>query len=66
MQKGILGGQRSSFSALCWTSKRLKRVARSSTPAEAQMSGNALDTHEFSKLGYYDLFVPDVLDLRKN
>ena len=50
MQKGILNGQRSPFSVLCWTSKRLKRVARSSTSAEAQMSGNALDTHEFRNL----------------
>lgn len=65
VQNGILCGQRSPFSVLCWTSKRLKRIARSSTSAEAQMSGNALDTHEFAKLGCYDLINPGKLDLRK-
>jgi hypothetical protein len=65
MQKDILTGQVSPFSVLSWSSRRLKRVARSSTSAEAQMSGNALDLHEFAKLGYYDLLHGKRLDLRR-
>ena len=42
----------------------MKRVARSSTSAEAQMCANALDFHEFSKLGWIDLQEPTKVDLR--
>ena len=66
VQKNMLKGEETPFSVLCWTSRRLKRVARSSTSAEAQMSANALDTHEFAKLGYFDMLTPKVLDLRKS
>lgn len=50
MNKHVLGGNVSNCSVLCWGSKRLRRVARSSTCAEVQMSGNAMDQHELVKL----------------
>ena len=62
--KGILNGEKTPFCVLGWSSRRLKRVARSSTSAEAQMCANALDFHEFSKLGWIDLQEPAKVDLR--
>ena len=65
MSRDVLKGSRSPFCVLNWTSRRLRRVARSSTSAEAQMTGNALDTHEFAKLALFDLQQNFKLDLRK-
>ena len=62
--KGILNGEKTPFCILDWSSRRLKRVARSSTSVEAQMCANALDFHEFSKLGWIDLQEPTKVDLR--
>ena len=45
----VLDGSRSSFSPLSWQSRKLPRVARSSTSAEVQMASSATDTHEFMK-----------------
>ena len=53
MRRDVLQGARVPFHVLSWTSKRLKRVCRSSTAAETQMAANALDTHEFVKLAWY-------------
>ena len=64
MEGRVLKGHQGKFSVLNWTSRRLKRVARSSTSAEVQMCGNALDTHEFLKLAYLDMQSNRVLDLQ--
>ena len=64
MNKHVLDGDVSHFSVLCWGSKRLRRVARSSTSAEVQMSGNALDQHEFVKLFMHVLRSAEHVDLR--
>ena len=64
MESKVLKGQSGRFSVLCWTSRRLKRVARSSTSAEVQMCGNALDTHEFVKLALIDMLGSRKLNLR--
>ena len=64
MESKVLEGQLGKFSVLGWTSRRLKRVARSSTSAEVQMLGNAIDTHEFIKFGYIDMLGSRVLNLR--
>ena len=50
MDEKVMHGHEASFSVLCWQSRRLRRVARSSTSAEVQMVGNGLDIHEFCKL----------------
>lgn len=65
MQRGVLDGCKSPFHILSWSSRRLRRVARSSTSAEVQMSANALDSHEFAKLAYFDLMSFSRVDLRK-
>ena len=65
MESKVLKGQRGKFSVICWSSKRLRRVARSSTSAEVQMCGNAVDTHEFSKLSYIDMLSSRILNLRQ-
>ena len=64
MEAKVMMGNQGRFSVLCWTSRRLRRVARSSTSAEVQMVGNAIDTHEFVKLGYLDMLGSRKLDLR--
>ena len=64
MNKHVLEGDVSHFSVLCWSSKRLRRIARSSTSAEVQMSGNALDQHEFTKLFVHVLRSAEHVDLR--
>jgi len=65
MQENTLHGSKSPFCVISWGSRRLRRVARSSTSAEAQMAGNALDTHEFCKLSLFDMEHSFKLDLRK-
>ena len=65
MEQDILSGAKTRFSVLSWTSRRLKRIARSSTSAEAQMTSNALDTHEFAKLAFVDLKTSERIDLRR-
>lgn len=45
----VLEGHRSAFSPVAWQSRKLARVARSSTSAEVQMASNATDHHEFLK-----------------
>ena len=45
----VLEGHRSAFSPVAWQSRKLVRVARSSTSAEVQMASNAIDHHEFLK-----------------
>ena len=65
VQENMLKGSRSPLLRSSWGSRRLRRVARSSTSAEAQMTGNALDTHEFCKLALYDMESNAKLDLRK-
>ena len=65
MSKSVMHGETSHFSVLCWGSRRLRRVARSSTSAEVQMSGNALDQHEFCKLFMIIMEEPNKIDLRQ-
>lgn len=64
MENNVLRGSKTPFCVLGWTSRRLRRVARSSTSAEAQMTGNALDYHEFSKLAYVDMMTPQKMSLK--
>ncbi|CAL1141395.1 unnamed protein product, partial [Cladocopium goreaui] len=45
----FLDGHRSEFSLVSWQSRKLGRVARSSTSAEVQMASNTTDNHEFLK-----------------
>ena len=66
VEQNALCGSKTKFSVLSWSSKKLKRIARSSTSAETQMSANALDSHEFAKLGFFDLQCNYKLDLRKS
>lgn len=56
--KGILQGHRSEFTLLSWQSRKLARIARSSTSAEVQMASNATDTHEFTKQVLLEWFNP--------
>ena len=63
MDKSVLQGCKTPFHVLSWTSKRLKRVARSSTSAETQMCANALDLHEFAKLSFLEIQAPQRLNL---
>ena len=55
MEKSAIDGGSGHFSVLNWCSRRLKRVARSSTSAEVQMMGNGFDGHEFTKLFRIDM-----------
>lgn len=64
MEKSVLNGAKTPFSVLSWSSRRLRRVARSSTSAEAQMTANTLDFHEFAKLAWIDLDTPSTLSLK--
>lgn len=51
----VMNEKEAPFSVISWTSRRLRRVARSSTSAEVQMVGNGLDIHEFIKLAWCGL-----------
>ena len=51
-----LEGSLSVFSPLGWHSRKLPRVARSSTSAEVQMASTATDAHEFIKKILLDWF----------
>ena len=64
MEKQAVEGGKGRFSVLSWSSRKLKRVARSSTSAEVQMLGNGLDTHEFTTLAYMDTCRTAKMDLR--
>ena len=64
MEGKVLSGKQGRFSVLSRTSRRLRRVARSSTSAEVQMVGNAIDTPDFVKLGYLDMCGSRKFDLR--
>ena len=64
MGKNVINGAKTPFSVLSWSSRRLRRVARSSTSAEAQMTANTLDFHEFAKLAWIDLDTPNTLSLK--
>ncbi len=64
MESNVMRGSKTPFCVLGWTSRRLRRVARSSTSAEAQMTGNALDYHEFSKLAFIDMLLPQKMNLK--
>ena len=56
----VLHGSRSEYSLLLsWQSRKLARVARSSTSAEVQMASNATDTHEFMKQILIEWFNPN-------
>lgn len=65
MHRDVLQGTKSPFHILSWSSRRLKRVARSSTSAEVQMTANALDIHEFSKLSLFDMLSGEHVDLKQ-
>lgn len=54
----VLKGEKSSFSLINWQSRKLARIARSSTSAEVQMASNATDNHEFLKQLLLDWFNP--------
>lgn len=45
----FLEGKRCEYSLISWQSRKLARVARSSTSAEVQAASNATDNHEFLK-----------------
>ena len=61
MGRDVLTGSKTPFCVLNWSSRRLRRVARSATSAEAQMSANALDNHGFAKLAFLDMTLPEGL-----
>lgn len=63
MNRDALNGCRTPFHVISWTSRKLKRVARSSTSAETQMSANALDLHEFLKLSFLEMESPKPISL---
>ena len=63
-RKAVQGGGRGLFSVQAWSSRQLRRVARSSTSAETQMLGNGLDFHEFAKVAYLDMNSAQKMDLR--
>ena len=54
--KCVLEGKHAPFSILSWHSRKLKRVARSSTCAEVQACGNAYDENEFIKQLWYEIW----------
>lgn len=58
----FLDGQRSEFSLVSWQSRKLARVARSSTSAEVQMASNATDNHEFVKQTVLEWFNKDKIE----
>ena len=47
--KSVLLGNAGEFSMVAWQSKKLPRICRSSTAAEVQTGGHAVDSHEFMK-----------------
>ena len=49
VDEGLLRGLPSVYSPICWQSKKLPRVCRSSTAAEVQTGSHAMDAHEFTK-----------------
>jgi hypothetical protein len=51
----ILNGEQAPFSVLTWHSKKLKRIARSSTCAEVQACSNAYDDLEYIKQMYCEI-----------
>ena len=53
--KKVLHGQKGPFSVLSWHSKKLKRIARSSTCAEVQACANAYDELEYIKQLYCEI-----------
>ena len=55
----VLQGQTSGFSPIAWQSRKLPRVARSSTSAEVQMASSSTDSHEFVKQMMLDWFNPE-------
>ena len=59
---GVLQGRRSEFSLLSWQSRKLARIARSSTSAEVQMASNATDSHEFTKQVLIEWFNSDKVE----
>jgi hypothetical protein len=63
VDESFLKGTVCDFSILSYSSRKLHRVARSSTSAEVQQFGNSVDVHEFVKMMYLSLEIPD-LDLR--
>lgn len=52
----MLEGKQAPHSILLWHSRKLKRVARSSTCAEVQACGNAYDENEFIKKLWYEVW----------
>ena len=52
----ILQGCTSGFSPIAWQSRKLPRVARSSTSAGVQMASSSTDSHEFVKQMMLDWF----------
>ena len=53
--KKVLHGEKGPFSVLSWHSKKLKRIARSSTCAEVQACANAYDELEYIKQLYCEI-----------
>ena len=63
MEKSVLQGSKTPFHVISWSSRKLKRVARSSTSAESQMCANALDL-QFCKLSFLEMESKDPVSLR--
>ena len=61
----ILQGKTSGFSPIAWPSRKLPRVARSSTSAEVQMASSSTDSHEFVKQMMLDWFNPEPIQAEK-
>ena len=56
----FLEGEDTAFSILFWGSRKLQRIARSSTAAEIQQLGNSLDLLEFAKLLRHETYVSPI------
>ena len=55
-EASVLTGETSRFTPIAWQSRKLPRVARSSTSAEVQMASTSIDNHEFTKQIMIDWF----------
>ena len=51
----VLDGQKAPFSLVSWHSRKLKRIARSSTSAEIQSCGNGVDENEFIRQLWFEI-----------
>ena len=64
--QNTLDGKPGVFSPVAWQSRKLPRVCRSSTAAEVQTGGHAVDAHEFSKQMIVEWFNEKTIPVKCN